>query len=111
MDYALLLGHLVSIWTPHVSEVKPDSSSLTPQASSLVTSIFPERDKSCYFMVQDSSDEGVLCKTPLGYEDNNQLAGLITLKNYINGGHEVHDAKILVCVKSIGGRKRCTPSS
>lgn len=77
------------------------------QDTSLVTSIFPERDNSCYFMVQEQSDEGVMCKTPLGYRDGKQLDGLMTLKSFIAGGHELPDGKILVCVKSIGGRKKC----
>ena len=58
-------------------------------------------------MVQEKSDEGVLCKTPLGYRDGKQLDGLITLQNYTNGGHEILGVKVLVCVKSIGGRKKC----
>lgn len=99
---------LVSIWTPHIS--KAESSSPTLQAASLVTSIFPERDDSCYFMVQEQSDEGVLCKTPLGYRDGKQLDGLLTLKNYVDGGHEVPSCKVLVCVKSIGARKTCKRS-
>ena len=84
-----------------------ESSSLTVQDAALVTSIFPERDNSCYFMVQEQSDEGLVCKTPLGYRDGKQLDGLMTLKGLIEGGHEVADGKILVCVKSIGGRKKC----
>ncbi len=105
MDYNIRLGLLVSIWTPHVSNA--ESGSLTVRDASLVTSIFPERDNSCYFMVQEQSDEGVMCKAPLGYRDGKQLDGLMTLKNFIEGGHEVADGKILVCVKSIGGRKKC----
>lgn len=35
------------------------------------------------------------------------MPGLITLKSYVEGGHEVTEARILVCVKSIGGRKKC----
>ena len=105
MDYNIRLGLLVSIWTPHVSNA--ESGSLTVQDASLVTSIFPERDNSCYFMVQERSDEGVMCKTPSGYREGKQLDGLMTLKNFIDGGHEVADGKILVCVKSIGGRKKC----
>ena len=58
-------------------------------------------------MVQEQSDEGLVCKTPLGYRDGKQLDGLMTLKGFIEGGHEVADGKILVCVKSIGGRKKC----
>ncbi len=105
VDYNLHIGSLVSIWTPHVS--KAESNSLTVRDASLVTSIFPERDNSCYFMVQEQSDEGVMCKTPLGYRDGRQLDRLVTLKSFIEGGHEVPDAKILVCVKSIGARKKC----
>ena len=105
VDYKLRLGHLISIRTPHISNA--ESSSLILQDASLVTSIFPERDNSCYFMVQENSDEGVLCKTPLGYRDGKQLDGLITLKDYIGGGHEVPGARVLVCVKSIGSRRKC----
>ncbi len=105
VDYNLRLGSLVSICTPHVSNA--ESNSLTVRGASLVTSIFPERDNSCYFMVQEESDEGVMCKTPLGYRDGSQLDGLVTLKSFIEGGHELPDAKILVCVKSIGARKKC----
>ena len=107
VDYDIHLGVLVSIWTPHVSNA--ESNALTVKDASLVTSIFPERDNSCYFMVQTQSDEGVMCKTPLGYRDGRQLDGLMTLKSFIEGGHELPDGKILVCVKSIGARKKCEP--
>ena len=107
VDYGIHLGVLVSIWTPHVSNA--ESNALTVKDASLVTSIFPERDNSCYFMVQTQSDEGVMCKTPLGYRDGRQLDGLMTLKSFIEGGHELTDGKILVCVKSIGARKKCEP--
>ena len=103
--YPLRIGLLVSIWAPHVSNAQ--SSSLTPQQASLITSIFPERENSSYFMIQNRSDEGVLCKTPLGYREGKPLVGLITLQNFIDGGYEVAQSKILVCVKSIGGKKRC----
>ena len=80
---------------------------MTLQNTSLTTSIFPERDNSCYFMVQEQSDEDVLCRTPTGYRDGKQLDGLVTLKSFIEGGHEVTEGKILVCVKSIGGKRKC----
>ena len=102
-----------------------EASSSMMQNAALMTSIFvrakgnntiislliyrkPERDKSCYLLVQENSDDGTLCKTPLGYKEGKELKGLMTLKNFIDGGHEVSDGKILVCVKSIGGRKKCT---
>lgn len=58
-------------------------------------------------MVQEKSDEGMICKSPLGYRDGKQMDGLMTLRNFIEGGYELADGKILVCVKSIGGRKKC----
>lgn len=106
VTYNLHLGVLVSIWTPHVSNAESSSLTTVPDAG-LVTSIFPERDNSCYFMVQERSDEGVVCKTPIGYRDGKQLDGLMTLRGFIEGGHEAPGGKILVCVKSIGGRKKC----
>lgn len=57
-------------------------------------------------MVQQNSDDGTLCRTPKDYVDGKQLAGLMTLNNFAEGGHEVTNGRILVCVKSIGGRKK-----
>lgn len=57
-------------------------------------------------MVQENCDDGALCKTPRDSQDGKQLTGLMTLKNFAEGGYEVTDGKILVCVKSIGGRKK-----
>lgn len=105
MDYKIRLGQLVSIWTVHISNA--DTSYMAGQASTLMTSIFPENDNSSYFLVQEQSDDGTLCKAPLGYREGKQLPGLMTLKSFIEGGAEALHAKILVCVKSNGGRKTC----
>lgn len=59
-------------------------------------------------MVQENSDNGTLCKRPQGYIRERPLAGLMTLENFIGGGYDVDEGKILVCVKSIGGHKKCT---
>lgn len=45
-------------------------------------------------------------KTPLGYREGIPLSGLMTLQNFIDGGCDVTDAKILVVVKSIGAKKK-----
>lgn len=84
-----------------------DRGAIAGQASTLMISIFPENDKSSYFLVQEQSDDGKLCKIPLGYSEQRQLPGLMTLKAFVEGGSEVYHAKILVCIKSIGGRKAC----
>ncbi|KAJ9665735.1 hypothetical protein H2201_004220 [Coniosporium apollinis] len=105
-DYNLRLGHLVTVWTPHISH--SETGQLAPSSAPLFASIFPERDRSCHFMVHENSDEGVQCKTPLEYKEGQPLAGLMTLKNFIEGGYDITDGKILVCVKSIGPRKKFT---
>ncbi|KAL9607731.1 MAG: hypothetical protein Q9167_007382 [Letrouitia subvulpina] len=109
MQYHLRLGQLVSIWTPHLSST--ESTVRTLQQVSLATSIFPERDPSCYFAIQECRDDGIAYKAPRKDSEEKQLAGLMTLKNFIMGGDEVADVKILVCVKSIGERKLCKCSS
>ncbi|MCJ1298884.1 hypothetical protein MMC08_001675 [Hypocenomyce scalaris] len=105
IDYKLRLGQLVTAWTPHISTAEAGSAT-NRDGAALTMSVFPERDNSCYFMVQEQSDEGVLCKTPLGYREGRTLDGLMTLKNFVEGGSEVADGKVLVAVKSIGGRKK-----
>jgi hypothetical protein len=104
MQYDLRIGQLVSIWTPHVSN--GEHGSLACTQAPLFTSIFPERDRSCHFMIHLNSDKGVQCRLPLGFKKGQALAGLMTLKNFIDGGYEVTEGRILVCVKSIGARKK-----
>ncbi|KAI4121603.1 MAG: hypothetical protein LQ338_006274 [Usnochroma carphineum] len=107
VEYQLRLGQLVSLWTTHVSHLEPGEHT-TAQTAAYATTIFPERDNRCYVMVQEDSTEGQRFNTPLGYSSDKQLPGLLTLQSFINGGHEVPNAKVLVCVKSIGGRKKFT---
>lgn len=56
-------------------------------------------------MIHENSDVGIY-KTPLAYRPGLPLNGLMTLQNFIDGGYDVIDAKVLVVVKSIGARKR-----
>ena len=58
-------------------------------------------------MIHERSDDGVLCTKPLGYRNGQPLAGLMTLQNFIDGGSEIVNAKVLVVVRSIGPKKRC----
>lgn len=95
---------------------------MTTQSATIKTSIFPERDNSCYLMVVNDKKRGasdtasaenrtLLCRTPLGYKAGRQLAGLMTLKNFIQGGSDVTEGKVLVCIKSIGARRKCGSNS
>lgn len=57
-------------------------------------------------MVHDNSDDRNMCNAPLGYRQGRPLNGVMTLQNFIEGGYDVVDAKILVVVKSIGAKKK-----
>lgn len=66
-------------------------------------------------MVHENSDDGVMLRRPLGYRDGRPLSGIMTLQNFIDGGYDVIDAKILVVVQSIGAKKtgevfNCAPN-
>jgi hypothetical protein len=49
-----------------------------------------------------------ICRVPLGYKKSIPLPGLMTLKSFIEGGHEVGNCKVLLYVKSIGRKKNIT---
>ncbi|KAL8810144.1 MAG: hypothetical protein Q9200_002814, partial [Gallowayella weberi] len=111
VDYQLRLGQLVSIWTALISGPETSGSvSITVQNAACTIEIYPERDNRCYFMVHADKRDGTLLGERHGYSyfHDKQLPGLTTLKRYIDRGHDVPTAKVLVCVKSIGGRKKCT---
>lgn len=99
----LRIGSLVSIWTKHISN--GEHGTLSSLSAPLFVSLFPERDRGCYLMVHEKSDNGTQFKLPLGYNEGRALDGLMTLANFIDGGADVVDAKIMVVVKSIGHRK------
>ncbi|KAK5704544.1 hypothetical protein LTR17_021813 [Elasticomyces elasticus] len=102
----LRLGSLVTIWTNHVSN--GENGTLSSTSAPLYASLFPERDRECHLMLHENSDDGVMLKKPLGFRNGQPLAGLMTLQNFIDGGSEVPDARILVVVKSIGAKKSVT---
>ncbi|KAL8693243.1 MAG: hypothetical protein Q9224_003792, partial [Gallowayella concinna] len=109
VDYQLRLGQLVSVWTSLISGADTSGSvSVTIQNAACTIDIFPERDNRCYFMVHADKDDGPLSGAPhgYGYDDDKQPSNLKTLKRFIEGGYDVPTAKVLVCVKSIGGRKK-----
>jgi hypothetical protein len=120
----LRLGSLVSIWTCHsklyhtrntsiACSQDPDlwkvshseSGTLSSPQTPLFTSLFPERDRNCSIMIYENSDNAQMYTSPLGYQVGEQLDGLMTLRSFIEGGHELAKPKILVMVKSIGNRK------
>jgi hypothetical protein len=111
--YKFRLGQLVTLWTVHVSN-SSEHNNLAPSAAPLFTSIFPEGERNCHFMVHEKSDDGTQFRRPFNCKDSRVLPGLMTLKSFTDGGYDVDEVKLLVCVKSIGARKKCAsylPSS
>jgi hypothetical protein len=105
--YAVRLGQLVTVWTVHVS-LSSEHNSLAPSTAPLFTSVFPENERHCYVMLHENSDTGTMCKRPFGCGGEEVMEGLMTLKGFVEGGYDVEAGKVLVCVKSVGARKRCT---
>ncbi|KAF2825825.1 hypothetical protein CC86DRAFT_467442 [Ophiobolus disseminans] len=99
--YDIRLGQLVTVWTVHVSN-SSEHNSLAPSTAPLFTSIFPEGERNCHFMIHINSDNGTQFKRPFNCKDSKALPGLMTLKSFTDGGYDVDDVKLLVCVKSIG---------
>lgn len=85
------------------------------QSATIKTSIFPESDNSYYFVKVNekkndarytaAAENGTVCRIPHGYRAVRQLAGLMTLGNFIQGGSGVSEAKVLVCIKGIEARR------
>lgn len=106
VEYKLRLGHLITVWTVHVSS-SSEYNSLAPNSAPLFTTIFPEGERHCHLMVHEDSDDGRQFRQPYSCNDLGALPDLMTLKNFTDGGYDVDEPKLLVCVKSIGARKRC----
>jgi hypothetical protein len=103
-EYKVHIGQLVTIWTVHIHH--GEQTSLAPTAAPLFTSIFPERERSCHIMLHENGDNGTMFKKPFGLKDTGALPSLMTVKNFRDGGYDVDNCKVLVCVKSIGARKK-----
>lgn len=82
-----------------------ENGSLSSASAPLFASLFPERDRHCHLMVHENSDDGQVLRKPLGYREGRPLSGVMTLQNFIDGGYDAIDAKILVVVKSVGAKK------
>ena len=73
--------------------------------------MFPERDSGCAFIVHEENDDDLTqCKRPLGLVQNSigleTLTGLMPLNTFVDGGYEAQNAKVLVCVRSLGVGKK-----
>ncbi|KAG0652657.1 hypothetical protein D0Z07_0242 [Hyphodiscus hymeniophilus] len=106
-QYPLKLGQLLSIWTIFISDAAKANTTAI-QGVLACANLFPGRVTSDHVMIHTNSATDSICRTPLTYQRGRPLQGLITLDSYLgSGGHDgVVGVKILVCVKSIGPKKR-----
>ena len=110
--YPLKLGQLLSIWTAFISDAtKADGTTI--RGVLVCANLFPGRVTSDHIMIHTNRATDSLCRTPLDYRKGKPLQGLMTLDSYLgSGGHDdVIGAKILVCVKSIGAKRRILKKS
>lgn len=106
VEYKLRLGQLLTVWTIHVSN-SSEHNTLAPDSAPLFTTIFPEGERHCHLMVHKNSDDGKQFRQPFNCGDSRALPGLMTLRAFTDGGYDIKEPRLLVCVKSIGARKRC----
>ena len=85
---------------------KADAGTVTDVG--VCANLFPGRVTSDHVLVHTTNSTDDLCRVPLGWERTEQaLAGLMTIESYLKGGYDgVTGAKILVCIKSVGGVRR-----
>jgi hypothetical protein len=78
----------------------------------LYASLFPARVNSDSIMIHTTASVDSICRTPLEYDPQRPLPGLMTLDSYIKGGNDgIPGVKLLVCVKSIGARRKVEKKS
>ena len=103
--FSVSIGQLVSVFTNHVSA--SDHTSRFRKSSLYFIDVFPERHPSSeYFIIHVEEADKSRCRQPIGYEEGEQLTGLMTVQSFLDGGYDISDPKVLACVKSIGCRRK-----
>ncbi|KAL2877358.1 hypothetical protein SGCOL_007297 [Colletotrichum sp. CLE4] len=107
----LVIGQLVTIWATWVGSTGGSHHASMPYVTTY-TPINPVDVGTRQFIqfLPDTVENQQLYRTPLecdqGKQDPKPLPGLMTLCQYLKTGHDTAGARIIVCVKSIGSRKR-----
>ena len=104
--YEFRLGSLLTVSTTHISSNSPISTGTQPATipASISSSIFPQRDSGC--QIEERCSESSI--TPICYAHGQPLVGLMTLKDFTcNDGDSTQNAKVLVCVTTIGRPEAC----
>ncbi|KAG9234330.1 hypothetical protein BJ875DRAFT_17906 [Amylocarpus encephaloides] len=105
-SYPLKLGQLLSFWTSFISD-KSKNDAHNIAGIDVYANMFPGRVTSDHVMIHSSDGTASICRAPLEHQRAQSLPGLMTLTSYVGGGHDgVRGAKILVCVKSMGPRRK-----
>lgn len=112
----LQLGKLVTIWSGVAGQYSGSATFRVPLVS-LFVPIYPsEASVSCIKFHDElpNSAELALYRRPLDFDPtkpSSQLPGLMNIKAYLDSGHEgVPDAKLLICISSIGPRRLIKPA-
>jgi len=56
-------------------------------------------------MIHENGNQDGRYRTPLGYDAGESLPNLMTLRNFIDGGYDVPNVRLLLCVKAVGAKK------
>ena len=73
--------------------------------TALCISIFPEKEAGSHLKILDGLEDESAHRRPSDWGDD-RSNGLMTISEFMQGGHELRDAKILVAIKSVGARKK-----
>lgn len=122
--YPLHLDLLLTIYTAFLSNGATDlaqnrrpvfSQRSIPNVATVAATanLFPIRNTSDHLDLHHASETltNELYRVPLHYTPGQAMSSLMTLHSYLAGGHEIPDARILVCVASIGPRRRVVVKS
>ncbi|GKT50364.1 uncharacterized protein ColSpa_10545 [Colletotrichum spaethianum] len=107
----LVIGQLVTVWASWTGTAAGSNHGNIPFVT-MYTPINPADVGTKQFIqfLPNTPENERLCRVPLEYNDYGQksklLPGLMTLRQYLKTGHDTRGARIIVCIKSIGARKR-----
>ncbi|KAF9882057.1 hypothetical protein CkaCkLH20_00093 [Colletotrichum karsti] len=108
----LVIGQLVTIWASWAGAAASSHHGSIPFVT-MYTPINPADVGTKQFIqfIPDTPDTQNLYRVPLEHELDEEkprkpLPGLMTLGQYLKTGHDTRGSRIIVCVKSIGSRKR-----
>ncbi|KAK1983259.1 hypothetical protein LZ30DRAFT_748764 [Colletotrichum cereale] len=107
----LVIGQLVTVWASWIGTAAGSNHGNIPFVT-MYTPINPADVGTKQFIqfLPHTPENQRLCRVPLEYDDRGQkpklLPGLMTLGQYLKTGHDTRGARVIVCIKGFGARKR-----